>query len=84
MLNVDPVGLYRVEDVSPTDGVVAGTAGMGAGTVGRYRAGDAHPTDLEGEIAAHRCEFFEARHPLRLPLVGRGNAPSPDSKFTEA
>ena len=35
MLNVidaNPVGRYRVEDASPTDGVVAGTAGKVAGT----------------------------------------------------
>jgi hypothetical protein len=33
MLNdAAPVGRYRVEDASPTDGVVAGTAGKVAGT----------------------------------------------------
>lgn len=61
ILNADPVGRYRAEDASPTDGVVAGTAGnvaggavagtpgMDADPVGRDRAEDAHPTDLEGE-----------------------------------
>ena len=74
--DANPVGPYRAEDASPTDGVVAGTAGkvvgtitgvvagvlagvvagvvartrgMGAHAVGRYRVGDAHPIDLEGE-----------------------------------
>ena len=66
MLNVidaNPVGRYRAEDASPTDGVVAGTAGKVAGTttgvvalagvvahaVGRCRVEDAHPTDGDGE-----------------------------------
>jgi hypothetical protein len=65
MLSADPVGRYRVEDASPTDGVVADTAGVVAGTttgvaagttpgtdahaVGQYRVEDAHPTDLEDE-----------------------------------
>ena len=30
--DANPVGRYRVEDASPTDGVVAGTAGKVAGT----------------------------------------------------
>jgi hypothetical protein len=64
MLNAAPVGRYRVEDVSPTDGVVAGIAGNMAGGVvagtpgmdadpgGRDRAEDVHRTDLEGEQSA--------------------------------
>ena len=42
MLNVidaNPVGRYRVEDASPTDGVVAGTAGKVAGTTTGVAAG---------------------------------------------
>src|SRR6516165_12317180 len=42
MLNVidaNPVGRYRVEDASPTDGVVAGTAGKVAGTTTGVVAG---------------------------------------------
>jgi hypothetical protein len=61
MLDADPVGRYRAEDVSPTDGVVAGiagkvaggavagTPGMDADPVGRDRADAAHRTDLEGD-----------------------------------
>jgi hypothetical protein len=53
MLDADPVGRYRVEDASPTDGVVEGTAGKVAGTTTGVVAGvpagvvavlvDAHP-----------------------------------------
>ena len=35
----NPVGRYRVEDASPTDGVVAGTAGKVAGTTTGVVAG---------------------------------------------
>ena len=59
MLNVidaNPVGRYRVEDASPTDGVGAGTAGKVAGTpgmdahaVGRCRVEDARLIDSDGE-----------------------------------
>ena len=67
--DANPVGRYKVEDASPTDGVVAGTAGvvagvvvagipgMGARAVGRYRVEDARPTDLEGETGREfTCE----------------------------
>ena len=65
MLNVidaNPVGRYRVEDASPTDGVVAVTAGKVAGTTTGVVAGtpgmdarevcrveDARPIDSDGE-----------------------------------
>jgi hypothetical protein len=64
MLDADPVGRYRVEDASPTDGVVAGTAGKVAGTttgvvagtrgldareVGRCRVEDARLIDSDAE-----------------------------------
>jgi hypothetical protein len=62
MLNADLVGRYKVEDVSPTDGVVAvtagkvvgtgvvaGTPGMDADPVGRDRADAVHRTDLVGD-----------------------------------
>jgi hypothetical protein len=93
MLNADPVGRYRVEDASLTDGVVAGTAGkeagtttgvaagavagtttgvvagvvartrgMGARAVGRYRVGDAHLTDLEGEAGARSAKNKKGSH----------------------
>jgi hypothetical protein len=64
-MDAHPVGRYRVEDARPTDGVVAGTAGvavvgtttgavagipgMDAHPVGRYRVEDARPIDGEGE-----------------------------------
>jgi len=37
--DANPVGRYRVEDASPTDGVVAGTAGKVAGTTTGVAAG---------------------------------------------
>jgi len=37
--DANPVGRYRVEDASPTDGVVAGTAGKVAGTTTGVVAG---------------------------------------------
>jgi hypothetical protein len=39
MINADPVGRYRVEGASPTDGVVADTAGKVAGTTTGVVAG---------------------------------------------
>ena len=66
-MGASQVGRYRVADALPTDGAVADTAGVVAGTttgvvagtpgtdahaVGRYRVEDAHPTDLEGEAGS--------------------------------
>ena len=68
MLNVidaNPVGRYRVEDASPTDGVVAGTAGKVAGTTTGVVAG-AVAGVLAGVVAGVVGRVLDA-HP-----VGRG------------
>jgi hypothetical protein len=72
-MGASQVGRYRVADALPTDGAVADTAGVVAGTitgavagtpgmdahpVRRYRVEDARPTDLEGEPS---CSPDEAR-----------------------
>ena len=51
-MGASQVGRYRVADALPTDGAVADTAGVVAGTPGmdahpvrRYRVEDARPTD---------------------------------------
>jgi len=57
------VGRYRAEDARRTNGVVADTAGVVAGTLGmdahpvrRYRVEDAHPIDGEGEAGLDLAE----------------------------
>ena len=59
--DANPVGRYRVEDASPTDGVVAGTAGKVAGTTTGVVAGA-----LAGVLAGVVGRVLDA-HP-----VGRG------------
>ena len=66
MLNdADPVGRYRVEDASPTDGVAAGTAGKVAGITTGVVAGtttgvvDGTPGMDAREVG--RCRVEDAR-----------------------
>ena len=54
--DANPVGRYRVEDASPTDGVVAGTAGVVAGTTTGVVAGVVAPgTDVRA-VGRYRVE----------------------------
>ena len=66
MLNVidaNPVGRYRVEDASPTDGVGAGTAGKVAGTTtgAVVPAGVVAGTPGMDAHAVGRCRVEDAR-----------------------
>jgi len=59
--DANPVGRYKVEDASPTDGVVAGTAGVVAGTTTGVVAGVVAGTRGMGARAVGRYRVEDAR-----------------------
>src|SRR5262249_51604504 len=66
--DANPVGRYRVEDASPTDGVVAGTAGKVAGTTTGVVAGVLAGV-VAGVLAGVVAVLVDA-HPVGRDRVG--------------